>query len=809
MKNNYFLKSLFLIVLGITSTVSFGQTFNYTGAVQTYTVPVGVTGIGVDVYGAKGGDNGANIGGQGGRTQAEITVVPGQVLEIYVGGQGVSTSTPGTGGWNGGGNTLKSFGSGISGTGGGGSDIRVSPYAITNRIVVAGGGGGSGYQTYAGANGGGLIGQDAVPYPTFPTSGGKGGTQVAGGAAGNGALPQYLCTPGALFQGGTGDGDGAGSGGGGGGYYGAGGGMFCGGGGGSSYTIPGATSVVHTQGVQNGNGQVIITVLCTGLNVSVTPSINVCEGDPVTITGTSTGTGTVTWDNGITNGASFPNSTAGVTTYTSSSTDAGDCTSQVTITVSAPTAITDVHVACDTYTWIDANTYTSNNNTATVTLTNAAGCDSVITLDLTINVSPNAGTNNTLTTCNNDATTDLFTLLAGADAGGAWSPVLTSGTGVFDPATDAAGTYTYTVNGIAPCANVTATVIVTVNQTTASTDVHVVCDTYTWIDANVYTTNNNTATVTLTNAAGCDSVVTLDLTINVSPNAGTNNTLTTCNNDATADLFTLLAGADAGGAWSPVLTSGTGVFDPATDAAGTYTYTVNGIAPCANATATLIITVNQTTASTDVHVACDTYTWIDANVYTTNNNTATVTLTNAAGCDSVVTLDLTINQSPFVLMNPFNQDTICETDNSINLPVVTPTGGTYSGNGVAGNMFDPSVAGVGSHYVLYTYTDGNNCAVSDSSLIEVISCVGINENSTIGQVNIYPNPANNVINVSMANGTSPVNFTLLSIDGKVVYQLNNVTDKTVAIDISNNSQGIYFLRVATFDNYKVYKVIKQ
>ena len=42
---------------------------------------------------------------------------------------------------------------------------------------------------------------------------------------------------------------------------------------------------------------------------------------------------------------------------------------------------------------------------------------------------------------------------------------------------------------------------------------------------------------------------------------------------------------------------------------------------------------------------CDTYTWIDGVTYTTSNNTATWTLTNTAGCDSVVTLDLTINNS--------------------------------------------------------------------------------------------------------------------------------------------------------------------
>jgi hypothetical protein len=47
---------------------------------------------------------------------------------------------------------------------------------------------------------------------------------------------------------------------------------------------------------------------------------------------------------------------------------------------------TDIQTACDTYTWIDGNTYTSSNNTATHTLTNSGGCDSLVTLDLSIPV---------------------------------------------------------------------------------------------------------------------------------------------------------------------------------------------------------------------------------------------------------------------------------------------------------------------------------------------------------------------------------------------------------------------------------------
>ena len=51
--------------------------------------------------------------------------------------------------------------------------------------------------------------------------------------------------------------------------------------------------------------------------------------------------------------------------------------------------VVDTHRACDSYTWIDGNTYTESNNTATITYTNQYGCDSVVHLNLTIGHSDN------------------------------------------------------------------------------------------------------------------------------------------------------------------------------------------------------------------------------------------------------------------------------------------------------------------------------------------------------------------------------------------------------------------------------------
>ncbi|MFV9552347.1 gliding motility-associated C-terminal domain-containing protein [Algibacter sp. PT7-4] len=196
----------------------------------------------------------------------------------------------------------------------------------------------------------------------------------------------------------------------------------------------------------------------------------------------------------------------------------------------------------------DATGVSAGTYSFTYLVTASAPCiDDSETIMVTIEEPLNAGANvnPTLDICSNEGTTDLFTLLGGADTGGTWSPALTSATGVFDPLEDADGTYTYTLTNS--------------------------CGTF---------TNQVEVTVTL------------------APNAGTDNTLNICAGHDPVDLFTLLGtAAQSGGVWSPALTSGTGLFDPAVDTSNTYTYTVAAVAPCSpDATAEIIVTVNDTPA---------------------------------------------------------------------------------------------------------------------------------------------------------------------------------------------------------------------
>lgn len=236
------------------------QSFGYTGSVQNYTVPNGVSKVTVNAWGAGGNGYYAAPGG-GARVHADLFVRPGDILHIRVGG----TPTGNAGGYNGGG-----AGGDQAGGGGGASDVRRESDSLSDRLLVAGGGGGGRVDGYGG-NGGDPLGKDGYGGSNGSCifGGGRGGQSDVGGAAGQASGPEAMCGPqngsgGTLGAGGSGGG--LFGGGGGGGYYGGGGGSSLdyqgnggGGGGGSSYITANAENIGYGPGVSFGAGQVTIT----------------------------------------------------------------------------------------------------------------------------------------------------------------------------------------------------------------------------------------------------------------------------------------------------------------------------------------------------------------------------------------------------------------------------------------------------------------------------------------------------------------------------------------------------------------------
>jgi hypothetical protein len=290
-------RALSILLLAGFAAIAAAQstTFNYTGSVQTYTVPPGVTEITIDAAGAAGGTSAVflSLGGNGARLVSSFAVTPSETLYIVVGGMG-------------GNSTLN------AGGGGGGSFVYLTPTPAGLLIAAAGGGGsapglrgvnGSASPTATTGNpaGGtpGTAGNGGDGGSTLSSGGGGGGllTNGTNGAGGGGGGGQALAN-GAAGGTGVGPGGGGGFGGGGGAALGGGaGGGFNGGGGGDSATGSGgggggsfsaSIPTIATSGYESGNGYVIITATAFVTDVYQIGYANVALADSF-INVTSTG----------------------------------------------------------------------------------------------------------------------------------------------------------------------------------------------------------------------------------------------------------------------------------------------------------------------------------------------------------------------------------------------------------------------------------------------------------------------------------------------------------------------------------------
>ncbi len=322
-------------------------------------------------------------------------------------------------------------------------------------------------------------------------------------------------------------------------------------------------------------------------------------------------------------------------------TNAVGCDSAATLalTVNQTTSSTTTASVCNNslpYIW-NGNNY-STSGSFTVHLTNAAGCDSAATLALTVSQTVTSTT--TASVCN-DAL-----------------PYVWNGNNY-----SANGNYTLHFTSAGGCDSA-ATLALTILQTTTSTTTASVCSDelpFVW-NGNNYSASGN-YTVHFTNTVGCDSAATLALT--VKQTSGSTTTASVCNNNL------------------PYAWNGNNY-----TTSGNYTIHFTNVVGCDSA-ATLALTVKQTSASTTTATVCSSAL---PYVFNGNNYNATGTylvhLTNAAGCDSAATLNLTVNQVSVVPTSATSDVVFNEV--CLGSPVnLTVNGGTL-GTGATWNWYSGS-----------------------------------------------------------------------------------------------------------------------
>ena len=174
-------------------------------------------------------------------------------------------------------------------------------------------------------------------------------------------------------------------------------------------------------------------------------------------------------------------------------------------------------------------------------------------------------------------------------------------------------------------------------------------------------------TYVYTNANGCTDSTTINVTVLGPPNLSYPSLDTVCLNSGN---FPITSASPSGGSYSgPGVTNG--IFNPITAGLGTHTI---------------------------------------AYIYTNSN-----------GCSDTITSDITVTNPPPVVWSSFDS-LFCITEPAFSLNgLAQPGGGTYSGNGVNGNIFNPALAGPGTHNISYTYLDANGCTATGVRGITVVA----------------------------------------------------------------------------------------
>ena len=202
--------------------------------------------------------------------------------------------------------------------------------------------------------------------------------------------------------------------------------------------------------------------------------------------------------------------------------------------------------------------------------------------------------------------------------------------------------------------------------------------------------------------------------------------------------------------------------------------------------------------STDTQTACDSYTWIDGNTYTSSNSTATDTLTNAAGCDSVVTLNLTINT---VNSSVTQNGTILSSNQSgasyqwVECPAMTPISGATSQSYIA--------TANGDYAVIVNY---NGCV--DTSGCYTVLMVNIVKNDFGDGLLLYPNPTQGNFSIDLGENYNAVLVTIKDYNGKLVHSKTYSHSELLNLKLEEPA-GVYLLIIESGDKKAVIRLIKE
>jgi gliding motility-associated-like protein len=348
-------------------------------------------------------------------------------------------------------------------------------------------------------------------------------------------------------------------------------------------------------------------------------------------------------------------------------------------------------------------------------------------------------------------------------------------------------TYTLTVSGgSAQCTGTDAVTVTVAAPTSTASNNGPLCSgqtlnlsctpaggtAYSWVGPNSFSSNvqnpvitnaqpaaSGVYTVTVTSGA-CTSTATTTVSVSASP------TVVASSNSPICPGTTLNLTSTAGGttySWTGPNSFSSALQNPsitnATPAAsGIYTVTITLTGGCSGTdtvsvivNANMVITATATPpaicpgGSSSLSATCSApgavFGWMPGSLSGTPvvvNPAVTTVYTvggSASGCTGTASVTVTVNPIPTISFSPM--PSLCATSPPLTLNQASPAGGTYSGTGVAGNMFNPATSGLGTFDIIYSYTNPTTgCSNTDTTQISVTN--GLTISVTPGTSSICP-----------------------------------------------------------------------
>lgn len=190
--------------------------------------------------------------------------------------------------------------------------------------------------------------------------------------------------------------------------------------------------------------------------------------------------------------------------------------------------------------------------------------------------------------------------------------------------------------------------------------------------------------------------------------------------------------------------------------------------------------------------------------------TITYALTDIYGCLQSASADITVNAAPMVTLSAFSSY-VCEGSSPITLSGGSPSGGTYSGTGVSGTSFNPTSAG--TYSITYTYTDANSCTNSDAQDLTVVSCLGIENQSDLEKLVLYPVPSDGMIYLNFELTQADfIEISVYTMSGQLVFSESQsfpTGTQSHLINLSDLKQGVYLLEFRSSSGIVAKQIVLQ